>query len=154
MVLSKLTVSNSQLWHEMVCLLSCHWFHWLLCVDTGCSAVICISPFHFMLFYLQLRILIHMHIPLELLLVAFCIVWWPYGTNSWMNGMQHRSQTATASYSNINQSQLCHVTSCNSSFHKKNGADNENCFTNCLIYYVQVVHMYILRSTAWLGHQK
>lgn len=76
--------------------------------------------FHLMLFCLQLKMLIHMQIPLELLLVPFCTARWLYGTNSWRNGTQHCSQTIAGSYSNRNQSQLCHVTSCKSSFHEKN----------------------------------
>lgn len=83
----------------------------------------------------------------------------PHGTNSWVNGTQHRSQTITGSDSNTNQSQLCQVTSCDSSFHQKNRADNEKLFqtvvwsatcksTSCLTQPELVLR---IKTPAWIA---
>lgn len=97
----------------------------LLCVATGCCSAVSLL-FHLMLFYLQLRILIRVQTPLELLLVPFCTACWPYCSKRWINGTQHCSQTIAGSYPNINQSRLVAT----AAFTGKTKHATRNCFTH------------------------
>lgn len=124
----------------MVCFLSCYSFHRHIPCSLLMQVVVLqlFASLLLMLFYVQLRMLIRMQIPVELLLVPFCTACWPYGTDSWTKGTQHHSQTMTGSYSNVNQSRLWHIASCNSSFNENQSRQLDIVSWFCLICCVQV----------------
>lgn len=110
-VLSKLTGSNSWLWHQRTGFLSCHQFHRPIPCSVLIQAVLQLLVyllFHLMRFYVQLRILTDTQIPPELLLVPYCTAGYPYGSKSSVKGMPHPSQTISGSCSNIIRANICY----------------------------------------------